>query len=132
MVTLHLQPVERGLPVSSYAANASSSSFAAENASTSHVTANAVVPKAEDIVMADMKPFPGVPEEPKPSLYTVYNSAAKISYQPEDALKEGVGMVHTLKASIKQLELGSKLRKDVWLHEIERFVACLSMSVIVG
>lgn len=62
-----------------------------------------------------------LPDEHKPALYTVYNSAAEIPYRPEDALKEGVGMVNTLKASIKKLELGSKLRKDVWLREIDRF-----------
>jgi hypothetical protein len=90
-----------------------------------------VVPKSEDVAMADVKPLVVVPEERKPSLYTVYNSAAEIPYQPEDALKEGVGMVNTLKASIKKLELGSKLRKDVWLREIDRFASWLSTSMIV-
>ena len=44
----------------------------------------------------------------------------EIDYLPENALKEGLGMVKTLKSSIKTLELGNKLRKDVWLREIER------------
>ena len=61
--------------------------------------------------------------------YTVYKAVDEIDYLPENALKEGLGMVKTLKSSIKTLELGNKLRKDVWLREIERcshFVArCL-------
>ena len=48
--------------------------------------------------------------------------AHEIDYAPENALKEGLGMVNALKANIKRLELGSKLRKDVWLREVERCV----------
>lgn len=108
------------------------SDFDAENASTSYATVGAVAPKSEDVTMADvMNPLPDVPEDTKPSLYTIYTSAAEIPYLPEDALKEGVGMVHALKASINKLELGSKLRKDVWLREIDRFVAWLSVFRIV-
>jgi hypothetical protein len=50
----------------------------------------------------------------------VYDIVADISYVPEAALKEGVGMVKEIKERIKKLELGSKLRQDVWLREIER------------
>ncbi|KAH7922469.1 hypothetical protein BV22DRAFT_1106623 [Leucogyrophana mollusca] len=56
---------------------------------------------------------------PKPTLYTIYESAADIHYTPEAALEEGLKMVKTLKGSVKKIELGSKLRKDVWLREIE-------------
>lgn len=66
------------------------------------------------------KPLVTAPEEPKPRLYKVYQSATDIPYQPENALKEGLGMVKTLKSNVKTLELGSKLRKDVWLREIEK------------
>ncbi|KAH9951754.1 Dynamin family-domain-containing protein [Amylocystis lapponica] len=52
-------------------------------------------------------------------LYTVHKSADEIEYLPEDALKEGLGMVRMIKQNIKKLELGSKLRKEVWLREIE-------------
>jgi len=41
-------------------------------------------------------------------------------------LKEGVGMVKAIKTSLKQLQLGSKLRHEVWQREIERFVHVLS------
>ena len=40
-------------------------------------------------------------------------------------------MVKTLKSSIKTLELGNKMRKDVWLREIERcnyYITCHSSS----
>ncbi|THG92694.1 hypothetical protein EW026_g8299, partial [Hermanssonia centrifuga] len=48
-----------------------------------------------------------------------YQSEDDITYVPEDALKQGLGMVKSMKHNIKRLELGSKLRKDVWLREIE-------------
>jgi hypothetical protein len=57
---------------------------------------------------------------PKQLMYTVYNAAANIPYTAENALKEGLGMVDTIKGSLKALQLGSKLRQDVWLREIER------------
>lgn len=69
--------------------------------------------------------------QPEPKHYAVHNSAEDIVYAPEDALKEGLGMVQTLKANIKKLELGSKLRKDVWLREIERSVCISRESCVV-
>ena len=62
--------------------------------------------------------------------YVTYDSADDISYVPEDALKEGVGMVKELKANIDRLELGSKLRKDVWLREIERQVDVCRSTIL--
>ncbi|TFK83640.1 hypothetical protein K466DRAFT_528541 [Polyporus arcularius HHB13444] len=53
------------------------------------------------------------------SLYKVYGSADEIQYAPEDALKEGMGMVKALKASIKKVDLGSKMRADVWQEELK-------------
>jgi hypothetical protein len=58
----------------------------------------------------------------EPMLYQLYESADNIPYTPEAALQAGLGMVKTLKAGIDKLELGSKLRKDVWLREIEKYV----------
>lgn len=52
--------------------------------------------------------------------YNVFKSVDEIDYLPENALKEGLGIVKTLKSNIKTLELGNKMRKDVWLREIER------------
>lgn len=59
---------------------------------------------------------------PPPSLYKVYEHAEDIQYAPEDALKEGIAMVKALKASIKNVDLGSKLRHDVWQDEIRKYV----------
>lgn len=56
----------------------------------------------------------------KPKTYTTYASAQDIPYTPENALGEGVGMVKYLKSKVKKMEIGSKMRKDVWLREIER------------
>ena len=58
----------------------------------------------------------------QPARYTVYSSVDDIDYVPEEAMKQGLGMVKALDANVKKLELGSKLRKDVWLREIERCV----------
>ena len=63
---------------------------------------------------------------PPESYYKVYEKAEDISYVPEDALKEGLGMVRALKASIKRVDLGSKMRHGVWAAEIEKCVVGVS------
>jgi hypothetical protein len=60
--------------------------------------------------------------EPLKPLYSIFKQHEDIDYNPEDALKTGLGMVADLKASLKKLELGSKLRKDVWMCEITEYV----------
>ncbi|KIJ27412.1 hypothetical protein M422DRAFT_55053 [Sphaerobolus stellatus SS14] len=62
-------------------------------------------------------PPPRAPSPPRP-LYTVYETVNEIAYSPEEALKQGVGMVKAIKDHVLRLELGSKIRKDVWLREI--------------
>lgn len=79
--------------------------------------ANANVLAAEDVVMRDAIRAPQVPT---PQAYLKYSSAHEIAYTPEGALEEGLRMVKAISANIKKLELGSKLRKDVWMREIER------------
>jgi hypothetical protein len=59
-------------------------------------------------------------------IYQLYDSADNIPYTPEAALQVGLGMVRTLKAGINKLELGSKLRKDVWLREVDKYVISLA------
>ncbi|KAG2146754.1 hypothetical protein DEU56DRAFT_786239 [Suillus clintonianus] len=79
--------------------------------------------------LPDIKKIKAEPELPhrqvvnQPMLYQLYDSADNISYTPEDALQAGLGMVKTLKAGIDKLELGSKLRKDVWLREIDSLLS---------
>lgn len=55
-----------------------------------------------------------------PLNFVEYDSAAEIQYTPELALKTGLSMVENIKAHVLRIELGSKLRKDVWLKEIKR------------
>jgi hypothetical protein len=52
--------------------------------------------------------------------YITYASHQDISYEPEEALRQGLGMLRAIKHGVKKLEMGSKLRKEVWLREIER------------
>ncbi|KAF9569032.1 hypothetical protein CPC08DRAFT_790765 [Agrocybe pediades] len=54
-----------------------------------------------------------------PKYFTVYKNAHDINYNPEALLKEGLGMVKTVKETLSQLELGSKLREEVWDREIK-------------
>jgi hypothetical protein len=81
--------------------------------------------------MEDVQIAPA-PETSKQVLYTVYDSAAEIPYAPENALREGLGMVDTIKNSLKTLKLGSKLRQDVWSREIERCASFVIHSYISG
>ena len=128
----HLKFADRGLPVPPYAADTVPSGSGAGNASSSYATARAgAAPKSEDFAISDMVNHAQALEEPKPRLYTIYESATDIPYQPEDALKEGISMVKALKANIKKLELGSKLRQDVWLREIERYLVSLDIEQFV-
>jgi hypothetical protein len=89
-----------------------------QDASTSQEVHTSMIAKSEDVTMADVIQHP-MPEL-KPTLYTVYSSASDIPYAPEGALKEGLLMVETIKTNIKKLQLGSKLRQDVWMRELER------------
>ncbi|KAK0453568.1 hypothetical protein EV421DRAFT_2030518 [Armillaria borealis] len=52
-------------------------------------------------------------------LYSVYNSAGDVPYSPEGALQEGLGMVRSIEQGLGKLQLGSKLRQDVWHRELE-------------
>ncbi|KAF8531170.1 hypothetical protein JB92DRAFT_3105602 [Gautieria morchelliformis] len=56
--------------------------------------------------------------QPSGPLYTTYASVQEIAYTPEMALLQGVGMVKTIKNNIMKLELGSRMRKEVWLREV--------------
>lgn len=79
-----------------------------------------------DVKNCKLEPEPHQQTVHGPVLYQLYDSADNISYTPEAALQAGLGMVKTLKAGINKLELGSKLRKDVWLREIDKYVISLA------
>ncbi|EMD41072.1 hypothetical protein CERSUDRAFT_63001 [Gelatoporia subvermispora B] len=57
--------------------------------------------------------------ESQPALYKLYRFAEEIDYLPEEALKEGLKMVRAIKTNVKKIDMGSKLRRDVWEREIE-------------
>jgi hypothetical protein len=77
---------------------------------------------------ATIKPEPAGDRSAKPTLYTSYSNAADIAYAPEGALKEGLKMVKTLREEIKRLQLGSKMREDVWMRELQRCVGLTEIS----
>ena len=63
-----------------------------------------------------------MPQQSKPKFFTIHEDASVITYIPEHALKEGLGMVKTIKQTLTKLELSSKLRAEVWDREITKFV----------
>ncbi|KAG6813480.1 hypothetical protein H0H92_010505 [Tricholoma furcatifolium] len=98
--------LQRGTPISAYdKINATSSSQ------------RRAVAKSEDVVMEDATVSA---LQPKCTFFTVYDSSKDIAYTPENALKEGIGMVKSIRSSLKDLQLGSRLRQDVWMRELER------------
>lgn len=60
--------------------------------------------------------------EPILPKFKVYASVSDITYAPETALKEGILMVNTIEEGLKRLELGSKLRQEVWDREMQKCV----------
>lgn len=62
------------------------------------------------------------PQQSRPKFFTIHKDASEITYIPEDALKEGLGMVKTIKQTLTKLELSSKLRAEVWDRELTKFV----------
>lgn len=61
-------------------------------------------------------------QQSKPKFFTIYQNTSEITYIPEDALKEGLGMVKTIKQTLTKLELSSRLRADVWHGELTKSV----------
>lgn len=83
-------------------------------------------------VKQPVEPTPIPPAAPPfRKLYQIFDKYEDIEYVPENALKNGLNMVATLKDSLKKLELGSKLRKDVWMREIEEYARRLASRGLV-
>jgi hypothetical protein len=55
--------------------------------------------------------------------YTRFKSSGEIAYVPEEALRQGLKMVSAIRSGVKTLELGNKMRKEVWMREIERYAS---------
>jgi hypothetical protein len=49
-------------------------------------------------------------------------SSEDIAYTPEEALRQGLLMVNSIRAGVKTLDLGNKMRKEVWMRTIEGYV----------
>lgn len=71
-------------------------------------------PVNEDIIMRE--------PEVVPPTFVKYTSAAEITYTPENALTTGTSMVEEVKALVEKLELGSKMRKTVYVKDIDKSV----------
>ncbi|THH33781.1 hypothetical protein EUX98_g424 [Antrodiella citrinella] len=73
---------------------------------------------AEDVEMQDSLQSRGAAAAPSVQ-FTKFVTFNDINYTPEGALQEGLDMVKAISQNVKRLELGSKLRRDVWDREIE-------------
>ncbi|KAI3612523.1 hypothetical protein WG66_009883 [Moniliophthora roreri] len=62
--------------------------------------------------------------------FKVFQSSAEISYDPEDALKEGVEMARSIKRAMESIQLGSKLRQQVWGRELDKRKQALPITFI--
>lgn len=83
-------------------------------------SASGVLPKSEEDAQQRIRNPQEQPANVKQAYFTAYNSSDDITYTPEDSFKEGLGMVKTVKENLKKLELGSKLRREVWDREIAK------------
>lgn len=79
-------------------------------------------PKHEENIVTDDDTRDGILQQSKPKFFTIHKDPSEIIYVPEDALKEGLGMVKTIKQTLTKLELSSRLRADVWDRELVKFV----------
>lgn len=59
---------------------------------------------------------------PAPPLFKEYKTVDEIEYTPENALSEGTKIIQTLKSRISLMNLGSKLRQEVWARDITECV----------
>ncbi|GLB33731.1 putative dynamin family protein [Lyophyllum shimeji] len=118
--------LERGLPVPSYVQKNS------VPAASQGITAGggAIVAKDEDVTMGDAANV--APPPNKPTAFRVYSVAEEIQYAPEEALKQVSGMVESIKASLKCLHLGSKLRQEVWMRELESLTSQGSPTTLIA
>ncbi|OCH93606.1 hypothetical protein OBBRIDRAFT_790131 [Obba rivulosa] len=62
--------------------------------------------------------------------YKTYEFAESIKYSPEDAWKEGLEKVDIIKMNMQNLNMGSKLRREIWEHDIES-LQCKTTPVTV-
>lgn len=53
------------------------------------------------------------------SLYKSYASSTDIIYTPEEALREGLNMVSAISSGLDTLDLGTRMRKDVWARTVD-------------
>ncbi|KAG8900084.1 hypothetical protein FRC01_010271, partial [Tulasnella sp. 417] len=59
-------------------------------------------------------------------------SPSTIQYTPEDALKTGLGIVSVIKDKIRLLDIGSKMRKDVWKKELDELSAHSTPTTMIA
>ncbi|KAF9006452.1 hypothetical protein BDQ17DRAFT_284172 [Cyathus striatus] len=71
-------------------------------------------------------------EQETTPFYDVFDNAKDIIYAPEDAIKQGVGMVKSIKAGLKCLKLGSKLRHEVWMSEISNLEGQAAPTTLIA
>ncbi|OSC99144.1 hypothetical protein PYCCODRAFT_1446932 [Trametes coccinea BRFM310] len=61
-----------------------------------------------------------------------FESVDDLQYAPEEALKEGLAMVKTLRSSLQSLNVGSKMRQEVWMNEIKNLQSQCAPTTMIA
>ncbi|KAG8979124.1 hypothetical protein FRC05_009334 [Tulasnella sp. 425] len=73
-----------------------------------------------------------VPVAPSAPQYDKYTSPEEITYNPEAALKTGLGIVGVIKEKIRLLDIGNQMRKDVWKKELDELSAHSTPTTLIA
>lgn len=74
--------------------------------------------KTQTFVKAEPSDIEQSMNPPPVPLYTRYASVQDITYTPETALQQGLAMVKAIQKEVLPLELGNRMRKEVWFREV--------------
>ncbi|KAG8961273.1 hypothetical protein FRC03_005582 [Tulasnella sp. 419] len=100
---------------------------ARENSGTTTSNKSGIKSEPVDNVTGTSRSFP-VPPAP----YVKYNSHQEIIYTPEGALSAGSAMIKVVKEKVRHLEIGSKLRKDVWKKDLDKLSNATSPATLIA
>ena len=54
----------------------------------------------------------------------IYKDTSEISYTPERNMQHGLQMLRNVKNYVNELDVGSSVRKNIWLRDISKYVFC--------
>ncbi|KAG9038318.1 hypothetical protein FRB95_001730 [Tulasnella sp. JGI-2019a] len=109
------------------ASTSNASPFNSPRARVVGATPTRVKPESHDGATGTPKHLPVVQ-----SPYVKYDNANAIEYTPEAALSSGKAMIDVIKERIRTLEIGSKLRKEVWKKDLDGLCAQTTPTTLIA